>query len=160
MDDSFIGKKKLVKAFLPTLKKWLVERNWPFEFTTEASINLADDEVLMKAMQEVGFFAIFVGIESPDEETLVAMQKRQNTHRSIAESIHKIYEHGMFVNAGFIIGFDTEKGSVARGIVECIEETGIPVNMAGLLLRLPTTQLTPRFADAGRLPEKIHSPPP
>jgi len=155
VDDNFIGNKKLVKAFLPELKKWLEERNWPFEFTTEASINLADDTALMKAMQEVGFFAIFVGIESPDETTLVAMQKRQNTHRSIAESIHKIYAHGMFVNAGFIIGFDTEKGSVARGIIECIEATGIPVNMAGLLFALPTTQLTRRLAAAGRLHENF-----
>ena len=155
VDDNFIGNKKLVKQFLPDLKKWLEDRNWPFEFTTEASINLADDEVLMKAMQEVGFFAIFVGIESPDETTLVAMQKRQNTHRSIAESIHKIYAHGMFVNAGFIIGFDTEKGSVARGIIDCIEATGIPVNMAGLLFALPTTQLTKRLAKAGRLHENF-----
>jgi radical SAM superfamily enzyme YgiQ (UPF0313 family) len=155
VDDNFIGNKKLVKAFLPTLKAWLEERKWPFEFTTEASINLADDPVLMKAMQEVGFFAIFVGIESPDEATLVAMQKRQNTHRSIAESIHKIYAHGMFVNAGFIIGFDTEKGSVAKGIIDCIEETAIPVNMAGLLFALPTTQLTRRLAAAGRLHENF-----
>jgi hypothetical protein len=151
VDDNFIGNKKLVKQFLPELKKWLVERKWPFEFTTEASINLADDSALMEAMQDVGFFAIFVGIESPDETTLVAMQKRQNTHRSIAESIHKIYSHGMFVNAGFIIGFDTEKGSVASGIIDCIEATGIPVNMAGLLFALPTTQLTRRLAAAGRL---------
>ena len=155
VDDNFIGNKKLVKQFLPELKKWLEDRNWPFEFTTEASINLADDPVLMQLMQEVGFFAIFVGIESPDEETLVAMQKRQNTHRSIAESIHKIYAHGMFVNAGFIIGFDTERASVARGIIGCIEETGIPVNMAGLLFALPTTQLTKRLAAAGRLHENF-----
>ncbi|HXX94073.1 MAG TPA: B12-binding domain-containing radical SAM protein, partial [Planctomycetota bacterium] len=155
VDDNFIGNKKLVKAFLPDLKKWLEERDWPFEFTTEASINLADDSALMKGMQEVGFFAIFVGIESPDETTLVHMQKRQNTHRSITESIHRIYAHGMFVNAGFIIGFDTEKGSVARGIIECIEETGIPVNMAGLLFALPTTQLTRRLAAAGRLHENF-----
>lgn len=155
VDDNFIGNKKLVKQFLPDLKTWLEERNWPFEFTTEASINLSDDPVLMKAMQEVGFFAIFVGIESPDETTLVAMQKRQNTRRSIAESIHKIYAHGMFVNAGFIIGFDTEKGSVARGIIECVEETSIPVNMAGLLFALPTTQLTRRLAAAGRLHDQF-----
>jgi len=155
VDDNFIGNKKLVKAFLPTLKQWLIDRNWPFEFTTEASINLADDTALMKAMQEVGFFAIFVGIESPDEATLIAMQKRQNTRRSIVESIHKIYAHGMFVNAGFIIGFDTEKGSVARGIIDCIEATSIPVTMAGLLFALPTTQLTKRLAAAGRLHENF-----
>jgi radical SAM superfamily enzyme YgiQ (UPF0313 family) len=153
VDDNFIGNKKLVKQFLPHLKQWLEERDWPFEFTTEASINLADDEALMKGMQEVGFFAIFVGIESPDETTLVAMQKRQNTKRSIAESIRKIYQHGMFVNAGYILGFDTEKGSVARGIIECVRETGIPVNMAGLLTALPTTQLTRRLEREGRLPQ-------
>jgi hypothetical protein len=151
VDDNFIGNKKLVKKFLPHLKQWLIERKWPFEFTTEASINLADDTELMKLMQEVGFFAIFVGIESPDEDTLVAMQKRQNTHRSIAESIHKIYAHGIFVNAGFILGFDTEKGSIARPMIECVEATGIPVNMAGLLTALPTTQLTRRLEAAGRL---------
>ena len=153
VDDNFIGNKKLVKEFLPKLKVWLEDHEWPFEFTTEASINLADDPVLMKLMQDVGFFAIFVGIESPDEQTLVSMQKRQNTHRSIPDSIHKIYEHGMFVNAGFILGFDTEQGSVARGIIECIEQTGIPVSMAGLLTALPTTQLTRRLASEGRLPK-------
>jgi hypothetical protein len=151
VDDNFIGNKKLVKQFLPHLKAWLEEHDWPFEFTTEASINLADDPVLLRQMQEVGFFAIFVGIESPDETTLIAMQKRQNTRRSIVESIHKIYRHGMFVNAGFILGFDTEKGSVARGIIDCIEDTAIPVTMAGLLYALPTTQLTRRLAAAGRL---------
>jgi len=153
VDDNFIGNKKLVKLFLPELKVWLEQHGWPFEFTTEASINLADDEVLMQQMRDVGFFAIFVGIESPDEATLVAMQKRQNTHRSITESIQKIYRYGMFVNAGFILGFDAEKGSVARGLVECIEATSIPVAMAGLLTALPTTQLTRRLAAAGRLPK-------
>jgi hypothetical protein len=155
VDDNFIGNKKLVKQFLPVLQKWLEERKWPFEFTTEASINLADDEVLMAMMQETGFFAIFVGIEAPDEETLIAMQKRQNTHRSIAESIEKIHKHGMFVNAGYIIGFDTERGAVARGIIDCVEKTSIPVNMVGLLFALPTTQLTRRLAAAGRLPENF-----
>jgi radical SAM superfamily enzyme YgiQ (UPF0313 family) len=155
VDDNFIGNKKLVKQFLPQLKTWMTERKWPFEFTTEASINLADDEELMRLMQEVGFFAIFVGIESPDEATLIHMQKRQNTHRSIAESVHKIYRHGMFVNAGFILGFDTEPGSVSRALIECIEATAIPVNMAGLLFALPTTQLARRLAKEGRLHENF-----
>jgi hypothetical protein len=151
VDDNFIGNKKLVKQFLPHLKTWLEERNWPFEFTTEASINLADDEVLLQMMQDVGFFAVFVGIESPDETTLIAMQKRQNTHRSIVDSIQKIYKYGIFVNAGYILGFDSERGSVARGIIECIQATSIPVNMAGLLAALPTTQLTRRLIKEGRI---------
>ncbi|MEK7466584.1 MAG: B12-binding domain-containing radical SAM protein [Planctomycetota bacterium] len=155
VDDNFIGNKKLAKEFLPKLKVWLEERNWPFEFTTEASINLADDEELMQKMQDVGFFAIFVGIESPDEATLIAMKKKQNTGRSIAESVHTIMRHGMWVNAGFILGCDGETGSVAKGIIDCIEDTGIPVNMAGLMFALPNTQLTRRLKKEGRLHENF-----
>jgi hypothetical protein len=61
----------------------------------------------------------------------------------------------MFVNAGFILGFDTEPGSVAQALIECIEATAIPVNMAGLLFALPTTQLARRLAKAGRLHESF-----
>src|SRR5205807_6884037 len=78
-----------------------------------------------------------------------------NTHRSIAASMSKIYAHGIIVFAGFIIGFDTEKGSVADSIIDCIESSNIPVNMAGLLFALPTTQLARRLAAEGRLHENF-----
>jgi radical SAM superfamily enzyme YgiQ (UPF0313 family) len=153
VDDNFIGNKRLAKAFLPHLRTWLEARDWPFEFSTEASLNLADDDELLSLMQDVGFFAIFVGIESPDEATLIATKKRQNTHRSIAASVRKIYRHGIFVLAGYIVGFDAERGSVARALLECVEATGIPVNMVGLLYALPNTQLTRRLRAEGRLPD-------
>jgi len=151
VDDNFIGNKKVLKMFLPALTAWLKERNYPFEFSTEASINLADDHVLLEQMKDANFFAIFVGIESPDTDTLVSMQKRQNTRRSLAESVHKIYQAGIFVNGGFIVGFDTEKASVAEGMIECIEDTAIPACMVGLLYALPNTQLTRRLEREGRL---------
>ncbi len=151
VDDNFIGNKKLAKQFLPHLRDWLEAHAWPFEFSTEASVNLADDDELLGLMRDVGFFTVFVGIESPDEETLIATKKRQNTKRSIADGIHKITRHGMFVNAGYIIGFDSENGSVGRGIIESIEDTAIPVNMVGLLHALPNTQLTRRLEQEGRL---------
>jgi len=94
---------------------------------------------------------IFVGIESPDPETLVQMKKKQNTRRNIAECIHKIYSYGMFVNAGFIVGFDAEKGSMGQAMIDFIEEANIPVCMVGLLYALPGTQLTRRLATEGRL---------
>ena len=149
--DFVIGNKKVLKVFLPELTAWLKERNYPFEFSTEASINLADDHVLLEQMKDANFFAIFVGIESPDTDTLVSMQKRQNTRRSLAESVHKIYQAGIFVNGGFIVGFDTEKASVAEGMIECIEDTAIPACMVGLLYALPNTQLTRRLEREGRL---------
>jgi len=153
VDDNFIGNKKLAKKFLPQLRDWLEARSWPFEFSTEASVNLADDDELLGLMREVGFFSIFMGIESPDEATLLATKKRQNAKRSIAEGVRKITRHGIYVNAGYILGFDSETGGVAEGLIACIEETAIPVNMVGLLHALPHTQLTRRLAKEGRLPE-------
>lgn len=151
VDDNFIGNKKAVKAFLPHLITWQKERGYPFEFSTEASINLADDDTLLALMREANFFTVFVGIESPDADTLVSMQKKQNTRRSLADCVTKIYRAGMFVNAGFIVGFDSEKGAVADAMIECIEATSIPFCMVGLLYALPNTQLTRRLAREERL---------
>ena len=159
VDDNFIGNKKDVKILLPHIIQWLREHDWPFEFSTEASMNLADDEELMALMQEAGFNWLFVGIENPNEETLKSTQKRQNTHRSIAESIHKIMRHGMIVNAGYIMGFDGEKGDVAQAILDNIEATSVPVNMVGLLFALPNTQLTRRLQREGRLDKDFEVPP-
>ena len=141
VDDNLIGNKKAVKAFLPELARWLDAHDYPFEFTTEASLNLADDPELLQLMNDANFVGVFTGIESPDPETLISMRKKQNTRRNIAESIHRIYAAGMFVTAGFIVGFDNEKGSMADAMVELIEEAAIPVAMVGLLYALPNTQL-------------------
>ena len=151
VDDNLIGNKKALKRFLPVLTAWQKERKYPFEFSTEASMNLADDTELLQMLKGANFFAIFVGIESPDTETLIATQKKQNTKRSLAQSVHKIYDAGIFVIAGFIVGFDTEKGSMAKGMIGCIEDTGIPVSMVGLLTALPNTQLTRRLTAEKRL---------
>jgi radical SAM superfamily enzyme YgiQ (UPF0313 family) len=151
VDDNLIGNKKAVKEFLPQLKTWLDQHDYAFEFTTEASLNLADDAGLLRLLNEANFIGVFMGIESPDTATLVATRKKQNTRRNIAKSIHTIYAAGLYVTAGFIIGFDTESGSVADGIVELIEEAAIPVAMVGLLYALPNTQLTRRLAKEGRL---------
>jgi radical SAM superfamily enzyme YgiQ (UPF0313 family) len=151
VDDNLIGNKKAVKAFLPELAKWLEARDYPFEFTTEASINLADDPELLKLMERANFVGVFVGIESPDTATLIAMRKKQNTRRSIAQSVHTIYASGLFVTAGFIIGFDSETESAAEAMIELIEEAAIPVCMVGLLYALPHTQLERRLEKEGRL---------
>jgi radical SAM superfamily enzyme YgiQ (UPF0313 family) len=151
VDDNFIGNKKSLRQFLPQLAEWQRAHGYPFELSTEASVNLADDPELLELMGAANFFAIFVGIESPDPATLVAMRKKQNTRRNIAESIHKIYAAGMLVTAGFIVGFDTEKVSMAEAMVDFIEEAAIPVAMVGLLYALPNTQLTRRLAKEGRL---------
>jgi radical SAM superfamily enzyme YgiQ (UPF0313 family) len=158
VDDNLIGNKKAVKAFLPALKSWLEEHDYPFEFTTEASINLADDAELLRLMNEANFVGVFVGIESPDPATLILTKKKQNTRRNIAQSIHKLYASGLYVTAGFILGFDSEKSSIADAMVELIEDAAIPVCMVGLLTALPKTQLTRRLDSEGRLRPLIEGP--
>lgn len=153
VDDNLIGNKKAVRAFLPHLKAWQEAHDFPFEFSTEASINIADDAELLALMGACGFFAIFVGIESPDPDTLTAMRKKQNTRRSLTESVQRIYDAGMMVTAGFIIGFDSETGSIAGPMADFIEDAAIPVAMVGLLSALPNTQMTRRLTREHRLHE-------
>jgi radical SAM superfamily enzyme YgiQ (UPF0313 family) len=153
VDDNFIGNKKAVMAFLPELLAWSRERGFPFYFSTEATLNLADDPRLMAMMEAVDFRWLFVGIETPDKALLARTQKKQNTRSPIVESVHRLNAHGMIVTAGFILGFDGEAPGAGDGIVECVEAAGISMAMVGLLTALPNTQLTRRLAREGRLPD-------
>ena len=155
VDDNFIGNKRDVKKFLPKLIAWQEKHGYPFEFATEASVNLAADDELLGLMQQANFATVFVGIESPDEETLKQTQKAQNTKRELAESLHKIYSYGMWVSCGYIVGFDGERGSVLPGITGLISASSTPIAMVGLLFALPGTQLTRRLAKEGRLHESF-----
>jgi hypothetical protein len=114
-------------------------------------MNIADDNELLEMLKQANFFALFIGIESPDPETLKQTSKKQNTRRNMTENIHKIYSYGMFVTAGFIVGFDNEKGSIADAMAEFIDDCAIPLCMVGLLYALPGTQLTRRLEKEGRL---------
>jgi radical SAM superfamily enzyme YgiQ (UPF0313 family) len=151
VDDNFIGNRREVKKLLPQLLRWQADHQWPFEFSTEVSINVADDEELLGMMRDAGFFAVFVGLETPDTETLDAVRKRQNLRGSLAERVRKLYAYGIFVNSGYIVGFDTEPDDVAERMLALIDATLVPANMVGLLFALPGTQLTRRLEEEGRL---------
>ncbi len=151
VDDNLIGNKPALKKLLPHIEAWQKERRWPFLFTTEASLNLADDTVLLDLMRKAGFFGVFIGVESPDPDVLNAVGKKQNTRNDICDSIHKIYASGIQVMAGLIVGFDDERHSLAEDVNDLIDAAAIPVVMAGLLYALPNTQLTRRLAREGRL---------
>lgn len=151
VDDNLVGNKKALRALLPHLVDWQRRNDFPFVLSTEASVNIASDDQVLSLMRAANFEYFFVGIESPDPDTLVGTKKKQNTGRDLVESIHKIYAHGMWVYAGFILGFDDEKGRVGAPMARFIEEASIPVCMIGLLFALPNTQLTRRLRQEGRL---------
>lgn len=151
VDDNFIGNKKNVRLFMPDLIEWSRANRNPFSFITEASVNLAEDEALLKQMEDAGFRRVFLGIETPVEESLKEAQKGQNTRRNLLDSIRKIQQYGMEVMAGFIVGFDNDPEDIFERQIRFIQESGIPLAMVGLLTALPDTQLWRRLEKEGRL---------
>ncbi|HUZ17315.1 MAG TPA: B12-binding domain-containing radical SAM protein [Spirochaetia bacterium] len=153
VDDNFIGNKKRLKETLNAIKGWSIAHRYPFFFSTEASINLADDEELLELMRDIDFRYVFVGIEAVDDLTLRASNKNQNLNREIVGDLEKLYSYGMIVNGGFIVGFDSETSGSARSIADLVRDGRICMAMVGLLNALPNTRLTRRLHEEGRLIE-------
>jgi radical SAM superfamily enzyme YgiQ (UPF0313 family) len=152
VDDNFIGNKgKLKKEILPALIHWMEERNHPFTLSTEASINLSDDEELIDLMLRAGFDAVFIGVESPDEKSLAECKKIPNKNRDLLHSIKKLHAHGLRVNGGFILGFDSDPELIFERMVEFIQASGIVTAMVGLLNAPTGTRLYHRLVKEGRL---------
>ena len=151
VDDNFIGNKRNVKLFLKELQPWMVEHKYPFSFATEASVDLAKDQELMDIMVQCNFGAVFLGIETPDEDSLALTQKFQNTRDSLSDSVEAIARSGLRVMAGFIIGFDGEKPGAGDRIVQFVEKTSIPTAIFSMLQALPDTALWHRLKKEGRL---------
>jgi Fe-S oxidoreductase len=154
VDDNFIGNKRNVKLLLKELKVWQAERQYPFKFTTEASVNLAEDQELMQLMVDCNFRSVFLGIETPDEDSLELTHKYQNNRNPLNEAVEKIIRSGLRVMAGFIIGFDGEKKGAGDRIAKFVEETTIPTAMFSMLQVLPNTALWHRLKKEGRLLDK------
>jgi len=153
VDDNFIGNKRNVKLLLKELIPWMVERGYPFSLQTEASVDLAEDEELLDLMIAANFSSVFLGIETPDTDSLSLTKKHQNTRNSLAEAVQKINRKGLRVMAGFILGFDGEKAGAGDRIIDFVETTAIPNAMFGLLQALPNTALWHRLEKEGRLLE-------
>ena len=151
VDDNLIGQKAKVKGMLRLVKEWSKVHGNPFFFSTEASINLADDEELLRLMEDIDFRYLFVGIESPDDKVLKSCQKNQNLNRKLRNDLKKIYAHGMVVNGGFILGFDNETKETTRLIADTVRDGNICIAMVGFLYALPNTQLTRRLTSENRL---------
>ncbi len=152
VDDNFIGNKKRLKEHvLPAMVDWMKKRRHPFEFSTEASINLADDEPLMRQMIRAGFDSVFVGIETPDDKSLKECNKFQNTNRDLVASVKRIQEIGLRVRAGFIVGFDNDSPDIFDRQIKFVQESRIVTAMVGMLNAPDGSRLYQRLQKEGRL---------
>jgi radical SAM superfamily enzyme YgiQ (UPF0313 family) len=153
VDDNFIGNQRNVKRLLRELIPWMKERNYPFTFWTEASVNLAEDAELLDLMAQAGFYAVFLGIETPDQDSLQVTRKYQNTRNPLVEACQKIHQAGLLIYAGFIIGFDGERSGAGERIQAFVEQTSIAQPMLGILQAVPNTALWQRLKQEQRLLE-------
>lgn len=153
VDDNFIGNKRNVKRLLQELIPWMQERNYPFTFLTEASVNLAEDAELLELMAQAGFYGVFLGIETPDQDSLQVTRKFQNIRNPLVEACRIINQAGLLIYAGFIIGFDGERAGAGERIQAFVQETSIPQPMLGILQALPNTALWQRLKQEQRLLE-------
>ncbi len=152
VDDNFIGnRRKLKNEFLPALIAWSEKMGHPFNFMTETSINLADDEELLKLMVRAGFDGAFIGIESPNLSSLQECGKSQNQNRDLIGSVKKLQKAGLLVSGGFIVGFDNDPKNIFEQQINFIQESGIVTAMVGLLNAQPGTRLFNRLKSENRL---------
>ena len=152
VDDNFIGnKKKLKRDLLPAMIRWAEERGHPFFYTTEASINLADDPELMDQMVRAGFVKVFIGIETPDDASLRECDKMHNLQRDLIHCVNRIQSAGMEVAGGFIVGFDNDSPGIFQRQIDFIQNSGIITAMVGLLIAPNNTRLYKRLSEEGRI---------
>lgn len=156
VDDNFIGNKKgLKESVLPAMIDWMKSRRYPFEFATEASINLSDDDELMRLMVRAGFESVFVGIETPDNNALQECGKFQNTNRDLVECVKKIQRFGLNVRGGFIVGFDNDSSDTFERQIDFIQKSRIITAMVGMLNAPRGSKLFERLKNEGRLTDHI-----
>lgn len=155
VDDNFIGNKAKVKAFLRELIAWEQRRHLRLQFTTEASLNLADDQELLDLMVRAGFKKVFIGIETPEVDSLLECAKVQNAKRDMLTAVKIMQRSGLEVMGGFIIGFDSDKPNIFERQINFIQEAGVVTAMVGLLQALPGTRLFSRLEREGRI---LHEP--
>jgi radical SAM superfamily enzyme YgiQ (UPF0313 family) len=155
VDDNFIGNKKHIKTeVLPALIEWR-KGKIGMSFSTEVSINLADDPELLRLMVEAGFDTVFVGIETPNEDSLIECSKNQNKGRDLVESVKQLQRAGLQVQGGFIVGFDNDSPSIFQQQIDFIQKSGIVTAMVGLLQAPIGTRLYERMQKEGRLVDEF-----
>jgi radical SAM superfamily enzyme YgiQ (UPF0313 family) len=155
VDDNFVGNKKCIKnKLLPALIEWMKRNQHPFVFSTQTSINIADDDALVDLMVDAGFDMVFVGIETPDKESLIECGKYHNARIDLQAYVNKLQSSGLQVQAGFIVGFDSDKKDIFTRMSQFINDSGIVTSMVGLLNAPPGTRLYSRLVKENRIVSK------
>jgi len=157
VDDNFIGNRKRAAEVLPAIADWRSDTGAPLDFFTETSIDLAEHPELVKLMTQAGFYATFVGIETPSRESLRETGKVQNLKHDMVEQLESLRAAGMDIRGGFVLGFDSDGPQIFDEMIDFVQRAGVPYATVSLLVALPNTPLYGRMKREGRLrPDSVH----
>jgi radical SAM superfamily enzyme YgiQ (UPF0313 family) len=150
-DDNFIGNRAYAKNLLKQVIQFNHSLSKPFRFITQLTLNVAQDEELLDLLREANFFAVFIGIETPKPESLLATNKSHNLKLDMLEAVRRIQSRGIIIFAGMIVGFDTDDQKIFELQRQFLQEAGIMFPMLGLLIAFKGTKLWDRLQQEGRL---------
>lgn len=154
-DDNFIGNPHYAKELVRGLIRLNQSLHRPVSFYTQISLNLAKDDEMLELMAEANFPGLFIGIESPNIESLIETNKTQNYKTDIANAVRRIQSYGIAIQSGMIVGFDHDDTTIFNRHFEFLQETGLTIPMVNLLKAPKGTPLWLRLVKEGRV---IRSP--
>ncbi len=144
-DDNIIANKKFARELFAAIKPLNI--NW----MCQASINISQDDDLLKLMRESGCGAVFIGFESISQENLSSMDKGINKKFNYIEAINKIQSHGIIIHSSFIVGYDFDSEKSFEELSEFISESKLLMPLINILTPFPGTKLFKRLSDEGKI---------
>jgi radical SAM superfamily enzyme YgiQ (UPF0313 family) len=152
-DDNFIGNKKVAREMLHFLVDFQKKRKRPLSFGTEVSLNVAQDEEMLRLFREANFHWFLIGVESPNEASLAETKKNQNLREDILTALNRVQSHGFSIWSSMIVGFDHDTEAIFDQHFDFIQKAGNQRVPISLLTAFPKTPLHSRLEADGRLTE-------
>jgi radical SAM superfamily enzyme YgiQ (UPF0313 family) len=148
-DDNFTVFRRRAKELLAAIGRWQAGRG--MELITQVSIDAARDDELLRMCAAAGISQVFIGIETPSDESLRETRKRQNLRVDLVAETRRFVEHGIAVIGGMIVGFDADGPDIFERQRAFAAATPIPIFTIGALVAPEATPLHERMVREARL---------
>lgn len=147
-DDNIIANRRFARELFAALKQYNL--NW----SCQASLNISQDDEILRLMKEGGCGAILIGFESVSEKNLTGMDKKINLRFNYKDAIKKIQSYGIMVHGSFILGYDFDTQASFDELIDFIEESKLLMPLINILTPFPGTKLFERLEKEGRIIHK------
>jgi hypothetical protein len=159
-EDNFYGARKYCKETLAALIALHERLGEQLHYYAEISINIAHDEAVLEQLSRAGFAGLFIGVESPNTESLEESAKVQNLKGDLVEMCHKIQSYGLPIEASMIVGFDHDDVTIFDRQYEFFAAANIVLPRVRMLQARPMTETFDKLIAAGRVlaTDALHEP--